>query len=180
MAPMDYIHRIVSQVSDGERITPDDALSLMRSRDIHRVGRAAHLVRQRKHPENVVSFLIDRNINYTNVCVARCTFCNFYRKPGHEEGYILPKSEIFKKIEETEAIGGTGILMQGGMHPKLKIDYYEDLLSSIRERYSDWRIDELWFGTAQEAARFLHALPVRRGMGVTDDILDGPQSGAWT
>ena len=92
-------------------------------------------MRRLKHPDNVVSFLIDRNINYTNYCVARCTFCNFYRKPKSEEGYVLSKEEIFRKIEETLALGGTGILMQGGMNPNLRIDYYEDLLRSIRERY---------------------------------------------
>ncbi len=108
---------------------------LLRSHDLAAIGEAADCVRRRKHPGNIVSFLIDRNINYTNVCVARCTFCNFYRKPRHEEGYLLEHEEIFRKIEETLQLGGTGILMQGGMNPDLKIDYYEDLLRSIRQRF---------------------------------------------
>lgn len=132
---MTAIEPILAKVHSNQRISPAEALDLMRSPRLQEIGRAADTVRRRKHPEGAVSFLVDRNINYTNVCVARCTFCNFYRKPGHDEGYILPKETIFKKIEATLRQGGTGILMQGGMHPKLKIDYYEDLLSSIRERY---------------------------------------------
>ena len=132
---MNAIDQALEKVFAGERIGPEDALMLLRSRELQKVGRAADFVRRKLHPEGVVSFLIDRNINYTNVCVARCTFCNFYRRPGDQEGYVLPLESIFKKIEETIALGGTGILMQGGMHPDLKIDYYEKLLSSIRERY---------------------------------------------
>ncbi len=132
MKPTD---RVLEKVFEGERIAPEEGLTLLHSRELHKVGQAADFVRQRHHPEGVVSFLIDRNINYTNVCVARCTFCNFYRRPGDEQGYVLPLESIFKKIKETIALGGTGILMQGGMHPDLKIDYYEKLLSSIRERY---------------------------------------------
>ena len=132
---MNAIDQALEKVFTGERIGPEDALILLRSRELQKVGRAADFVRRKLHPEGVVSFLIDRNINYTNVCVARCTFCNFYRRPGDQEGYVLSLESIFKKIEETIALGGTGILMQGGMHPDLKIDYYEKLLSSIRERY---------------------------------------------
>ncbi len=132
---MKAIDQVLEKVFEGERIEPEEGLTLLRSRELQEVGQAADFVRQRYHPEGVVSFLIDRNINYTNVCVARCTFCNFYRRPGDEEGYVLPLESIFKKIEETIDLGGTGILMQGGMHPDLKIDYYEKLLGSIRERY---------------------------------------------
>jgi cyclic dehypoxanthinyl futalosine synthase len=119
----------------GERISKQEGLFLLSSSELQRIALAADRARRRMHPEGVVSFLIDRNINYTNVCVARCTFCNFYRKPNHVQGYLLPKDVIFKKIEETLALGGTGILLQGGMNPELKIDYYEDLLSSIRSKY---------------------------------------------
>ena len=133
---MDRAEAALAKVYGNQRISSEDALLLMRSPGcFHLLGQAADYARRRKHPQRVVSYLIDRNINYTNVCVARCTFCNFYRKPGHAEGYLLPKEEIFAKVEETIRLRGTGILMQGGMHPKLKIDYYEDLLSSIRERY---------------------------------------------
>lgn len=132
---MKVVDQALEKVFEEKRIGPEEALMLLRSRELQKVGQAADFVRRRYHPEGVVSFLIDRNINYTNVCVARCTFCNFYRRPGDEQGYVLPLESIFKKIKETIALGGTGILMQGGMHPDLKIDYYEKLLSSIRERY---------------------------------------------
>lgn len=132
---MPAVEAVLDKVCRDERILPEEALALLRSRQLQKVGQGADYVRRKKHPHNMVSFLIDRNINYTNVCVARCTFCNFYRRPGDPEGYILPLEEIFKKIEETLQLGGTGILMQGGMHPQLKIDYYENLLRSIRERF---------------------------------------------
>ena len=127
--------RVLRKAEEGERITAAEALQLLGSSQLTRIGRAADVVRSRKHPEGVVSFLIDRNISYTNICVARCTFCNFYTKPKAADGYLLEKEEIFRKIEETIELGGTGILMQGGMNPDLKIDYYEDLLRSIRNRY---------------------------------------------
>ncbi len=133
---MPSVEKILQKVYREERIDSEDGLVLLGSGELHKVGQAADYVRRQKCPDGIVSFLIDRNISYTNVCVARCTFCNFYRKPGEKEGYVLPLETIFKKIEETIALGGTGILMQGGMHPELKIDYYEDLLSAIRERYS--------------------------------------------
>ena len=126
---------VLKKVHQGERIDQEEALILLSKGQLHELGAAADSVRHQKHQEDVVSFLIDRNVSYTNVCVARCTFCNFYRRPGEAEGYLLSKDTIFQKIEDTIEAGGTGILMQGGMHPDLKIAYYEDLLSSIRERY---------------------------------------------
>ena len=132
---MGSVDAVLDKIDGAGRMGPEDALVLLRSRELLRVGQAADSVRRKKCPQNMVSFLIDRNINYTNVCVARCTFCNFYRKPGHKEGYVLPLETIFQKIEETIHLGGTGILMQGGMHPDLKIEYYENLLCSIRKRF---------------------------------------------
>lgn len=132
---MATLNLVLEKVNRGERIDQKEALILLSKGRLHALGAAADGVRQQKHPEDVVSFLIDRNVSYTNVCVARCTFCNFYRRPGEAEGYLLSKDTIFQKIEDTIEAGGTGILMQGGMHPDLKISYYEDLLSSIRERY---------------------------------------------
>ena len=100
------------------------------------VGRVADELRDRKTDPDRITFIVDRNLNYTNICVTDCDFCAFYRSPGdRNEGYLLPKPVIFKKIEETLAIGGTGVLMQGGHHPDLGIDYYEDLFSSIKQRY---------------------------------------------
>jgi len=121
---------------DGERITDDDAATLLRSRDLVAVGRVANELRNRTVDPGRITFIVDRNLNYTNICVTDCDFCAFYRSPGDvREGYLLPKPVIFKKIEETLAIGGTGVLMQGGHHPDLGIDYYEDLFRSIKARY---------------------------------------------
>jgi cyclic dehypoxanthinyl futalosine synthase len=133
---MPSVRAILDRASRGERITSAEAACLLKSHDLAALGVAADQARRRRHPEGVVSFLIDRNINYTNVCVARCTFCNFYRKPKDPEGYVLPLEVILEKIEEAIALGATGILMQGGMHPKLKIDYYENLLQAIRQRFA--------------------------------------------
>ncbi len=120
----------------GERITDADALALVRSADLVRVGKTADALRKQRTDGDVVTFIIDRNVNYTNICHTDCDFCAFYRRPGDRaEGYLLPKPVIFKKIEETLAIGGTGLLMQGGHHPDLGIDYYEDLFRSIKARY---------------------------------------------
>jgi len=130
------IGEVLDRALAGGRISDDDAVALLRSRDLLRVGRAADELRGRRVDPKRVTFIIDRNVNYTNVCHTDCDFCAFYRRPGdRREGYLLPKPVIFKKIEETLAIGGTGLLMQGGHHPDLGIEYYEDLFRSIKERY---------------------------------------------
>jgi cyclic dehypoxanthinyl futalosine synthase len=116
-------------------LTPAQALDMLKSDDLLGLGFEADAVRKRLHPEGVVTYIVDRNINYTNVCTEYCSFCAFYRPVGSPEGYIQPLESIFEKIDETLALGGTGILMQGGLHPDLEIDYYENLLSSIRQRY---------------------------------------------
>src|SRR5215216_4572082 len=127
---------ILDKALDGERISDDDALTLLESRDLVPIGRAANEARARRTDPTRITFIVDRNLNYTNVCYTDCDFCAFYRSPGdRREGYLLPKPVIFKKIEETLAIGGTGVLMQGGHHPDLGIDYYEDLFRSIKARY---------------------------------------------
>ncbi len=130
------IQPILDEVLDGRRLTTDEAVRLLESPDLAALARAAHVIRQRLHPGNVVTYIIDRNVSYTNVCIAYCKFCAFYRPPGSEQGYTLSKQELFQKIEETIALGGTGILMQGGLNPYLKIDFYEDLLRSIKQRYA--------------------------------------------
>jgi cyclic dehypoxanthinyl futalosine synthase len=116
-------------------LSRQQALDLFASDDLIGIGMEADEVRRRWHPENVVSYIIDRNINYTNFCTEYCTFCAFYRPLGHAEGYILPKEVIFQKIQETLDLGGTGVLMQGGLHPDLRIEWYEDLFRSIKQRY---------------------------------------------
>ena len=116
-------------------ITRSQALDLFRSDDLIAVGMEADAVRRRLHPHGVVSYIIDRNINYTNFCTEYCSFCAFYRPMGHKEGYLLDQQVIFDKIQETLDLGGTGILMQGGLHPDLKIEWYEDLLRAIKQRF---------------------------------------------
>lgn len=117
------------------RITAAQALDLLESDDLVGIGMEADQARRRLHPGNVITYQIDRNINYTNFCTEYCSFCAFYRPAGSPEGYVQPLESIFQKIDETLALGGTGILMQGGLHPSLKLDYYTSLLSAIKQRY---------------------------------------------
>jgi cyclic dehypoxanthinyl futalosine synthase len=134
--PSPTVAEVLAKALDGERIDDADAVALLESRDLVAVGRVANELRSRKTDPGRITFIIDRNLNYTNVCVTDCDFCAFYRSPGdRRESYLLPKPVIFKKIEETLAIGGTGLLMQGGHHPDLGIEYYEDLFRSIKQRY---------------------------------------------
>jgi cyclic dehypoxanthinyl futalosine synthase len=127
---------VLDKALEGERVTDEEALTLLRSRDLVAVGRVADELRNRKIDKRRVTFIVDRNVNYTNVCYTDCDFCAFYRRPGDtREGYLLPKTVIFKKIEETLALGGTALLMQGGHHPDLGVEYYEDLFGSIKARY---------------------------------------------
>jgi cyclic dehypoxanthinyl futalosine synthase len=116
-------------------LTQSQALDMLRSDDLIGLGMEADTVRKRLHPGNVITYQIDRNINYTNICTEYCSFCAFYRPVGSPEGYLQPLESIFRKIDETLALGGTGVLMQGGLHPELRMDYYENLLSSIKHRY---------------------------------------------
>ncbi len=129
------IESIARKAIAGERLTPREGLKLYRKGDLLTLGEIAGSIRVRIHPERVVTFIVDRNINYTNICKNRCSFCAFYREPNSPEAYVLTKEEIFRKIEETIAQGGTQILMQGGVHPDLGIEYFEDLFSSIKSRY---------------------------------------------
>jgi cyclic dehypoxanthinyl futalosine synthase len=119
----------------GERLSPDEGLRLLECRDLAALGRAADDVTRRLHPENYRTYNIDRNINYTNVCTAVCDFCAFYRGPKSPEGYVLDRETIFQKIDETVALGGEQILLQGGLHPDFKLEWYEDLLRAIKERF---------------------------------------------
>ena len=131
------VRGVLDKALSGGRINDAEATMLLRSRDLVGIGRVADELRARRTDPERVTFVIDRNVNYTNICHTDCDFCAFYRKPGdRREGYLLPKSVIFKKIEETLSIGGTALLMQGGHHPDLGIDYYEDLFSSIKARYA--------------------------------------------
>ena len=138
LAPTDRsVSAILSDAVAGRRISAGDAHRLLLDGDLFELGAAAHEVRNRFNPADVATYNVDRNVNYTNVCVYKCRFCAFYRKPGDPEGYLLPHEEIGKKIEETLALHGTGVLMQGGVHPDLGIEYYEDLLRFIRTTYPE-------------------------------------------
>jgi len=127
--------RIADSYSGGVRPGRDDALDLYQNASLLELARLADSMRQRKHPDRVVTYIVSRNINYTNVCWVRCRFCAFYRPPGSEEGYVLPKEEILRKISETVDAGGIEILIQGGLNPKLRIEYFEDLFRSIKSEF---------------------------------------------
>lgn len=116
------------------RLSPEQGLALFQE-DLLELGRRADDLRRELHPEGYVTFVRDRIINYTNVCITYCKFCAFYRPPGHPESYVRSKEEIFGKVEEMLSRGGTTLMLQGGHNPELKIDYYEDLFSSIKERF---------------------------------------------
>jgi cyclic dehypoxanthinyl futalosine synthase len=126
---------ILQNVVEGGRLSYDDGVALMREADLLSLGRASDAVCKRMHPEPYRTYNIDRNVNYTNVCAAVCHFCAFYRKLGDTEAYVLDRDVLLKKIEETVALGGDQILMQGGLHPELPIEWYEELLRDIKAHF---------------------------------------------
>ena len=134
---------LIDRAAAGERLSRDQALTLYTQAPTHVLGRLADRIRARKHPAGVVTYIIDRNVNYTNVCVARCNFCAFYRPVGHGEGYVLGFEEIFRKIEETIAVGGVQLLLQGGHNPDLPIEWYEDLFRAVKSRYPFFKLHAL-------------------------------------
>ncbi len=127
--------QLIEKTVAGERLSPEEGLRLFCAHDLAALGRGADEVTRRLHPENYRTYNIDRNINYTNVCTAVCDFCAFYRKPGSPEGYVLEREELLQKIEETVELGGDQILMQGGLHPEFKLEWYEELLHDIKTRF---------------------------------------------
>ena len=131
------IDDIADKVFANERLTAEDGLRLFRHPNLPELAFLANHVRERLHPDtnNLVTYVVGRNINYTNVCWVRCKFCAFYRVPGHDEGYTLSREQIFEKVQQMVDVGGIEILMQGGLNPKLKIDWYEDLFRAIMERF---------------------------------------------
>ena len=132
---------VLEKAHAGERLTPEEAVVLYREAPFRSLGRAAMARRAERAGTHAVTYLIDRNINYTNVCVTDCQFCAFYRPPGHEESYVLSREALGEKIEETLAIGGTRVLLQGGHHPGLALSWYEDLLLWMGERYPAIEVD---------------------------------------
>jgi cyclic dehypoxanthinyl futalosine synthase len=137
------IDALVQKVRSGGRLEAAEALEMYLHAPTHVLGRLAHEVRLRKHPEGRVTYIIDRNVNYTNVCVARCAFCAFYRPVGSPEGYVLGFDEIFRKIDETIELGGGQLLLQGGHNPDLPLAWYEDLFRAVKSRYPSFRLHAL-------------------------------------
>ena len=137
------VERISQKVLDGERLSREDAVELYQHASTHQLGRLADGVRARKHADRIVTYIIDRNVNYTNVCVARCNFCAFYREVGAADGYVLAFDEIFRKIDETLEVGGVQLLLQGGHNPDLPLEWFEDLFRAVKSRYPSFRLHAL-------------------------------------
>lgn len=134
-SPNPELDEILVRAVEGEVLAGGEILQLMEEGDVHSVGRAAHALRLKKCPPDRVTYVVDRNINYSNVCYVNCTFCAFYRHKSDDDHYVLSYEQIHQKIEELLAIGGTQVLLQGGHHPNLQLDWYQGMLRSIKERY---------------------------------------------
>jgi cyclic dehypoxanthinyl futalosine synthase len=126
---------LLARIESRERLTFDEWSFVENSAPTEELGALADNLRRSLHPDDVVTYVVDRNVNYSNVCVSVCTFCAFYRKPGSPEGYVHGYDEIFRKVEEMIELGGSGVLMQGGLHPDLPLDYYTGLLHELKTRY---------------------------------------------
>jgi len=137
------LNYIYDKVLNKERITEEEALYIFENSDVITLGKIANYIRKQKHPSNIVTFVVDRNINYTNICVAGCKFCAFQRKKKDKDAYVLEYDEIFRKIQELIDWGGTTLLMQGGLNPDLRLDFYIDLISSIKEKFPNIQIHSL-------------------------------------
>ncbi|GAA1736616.1 cyclic dehypoxanthinyl futalosine synthase [Luedemannella helvata] len=129
------IDSILQRGAEGGRITPDEALLLYTQAPLHALGEAADTVRRRWHPEGIVTYIIDRNINYTNVCVTACRFCAFYRAPKHHEGWSHGMDEILRRCAEAVELGATQVMLQGGHHPEYGVEYYESLFSGVKAAF---------------------------------------------
>src|SRR5256885_7723465 len=140
---MPNILALSDKICAGARVSAEEALELYRHASTALLGRLADGIRARKHPGGVVTYIIDRNVNYTNVCVAKCTFCAFYRDVGSPDGYVLGFDELFRKIDETIAVGGVQLLLQGGHNPDLPLTWYEDLFRAIKDRYPSFKLHAL-------------------------------------
>ncbi|MBB6731145.1 cyclic dehypoxanthinyl futalosine synthase [Cohnella zeiphila] len=132
MSPID---RILDRALRDQRLETEDIIALFDSEEVEKIGAAANQVMLKHHPEPITTFVVGRNVNYTNICDVYCRFCAFYRAPGSEQGYVLPDETILQKIQETADVGGTEILMQGGTNPNLPFSYYTDLLRKIKARF---------------------------------------------
>jgi cyclic dehypoxanthinyl futalosine synthase len=134
---------LIEKVRAGGRVSAAEALEVYRDAPTSVLGQLADAIRRRKHPEGHVTYIIDRNVNYTNICVAKCNFCAFYREVGSSEGYVLGFDELFRKIDETIAVGGVQLLLQGGHNPDLPLSWYEDLFRAVKDRYPEFKLHAL-------------------------------------
>ncbi len=131
---LETLHIIEKRLA-GERLSVADGVRLLEDADLLSLGQGADLIREQMHPEKAVTFVVDRNINYTNICSCQCKFCAYYCKPGDSQGFILSRDELHAKIEETVAVGGTQLLIQGGLHPDLDLEYFEKMLRDIKAHF---------------------------------------------
>ncbi|OHV49381.1 dehypoxanthine futalosine cyclase [Pseudofrankia sp. BMG5.36] len=143
MWPVSEIRSLLARAADGGRITPDEALLLYTQAPLHELGQAADAVRRRRFPDGIATYIIDRNINYTNVCVTACRFCAFYRAPKHPEGWVRDIDDIVAKCGEAVDLGATQIMLQGGHHPDFGIEWYESAFSAIKAAYPQLALHSL-------------------------------------
>jgi cyclic dehypoxanthinyl futalosine synthase len=141
--------QLFDKAVEGRRLTFEEGVRLFECKDLNALGRAAHAVSRRLHPDPYRTYNIDRNINYTNICAAVCDFCAFYRKSNDDDAYVLPRETLYTKIEETIALGGNQALLQGGNHPSFKLEWYEELLRDLKQRFPDFNLHafsapEIW------------------------------------
>jgi cyclic dehypoxanthinyl futalosine synthase len=144
---------ILQRAADGGRITAEEALLLYTDAPFHQLGEAADAVRRRRHPDNIVTYLIDRNINYTNVCVTACRFCAFYRAPKHEEGWSHDLDEILRRCGEAVELGATQVMLQGGHHPDYGVEYYETLFGAVKREFPQLAIHSLGASEIEHMAK---------------------------
>jgi cyclic dehypoxanthinyl futalosine synthase len=150
------VSNVLQRGADGGRISPEEALLLYTEAPLHALGEAADTVRRRRYPDGVVTYLIDRNINYTNVCVTACKFCAFYRAPKHEEGWSHSMQEILRRCGEAVELGATQVMLQGGHHPDYGVEYYEELFSSVKSAYPSLVIHSIGPSEIMHMARVSH------------------------
>lgn len=148
------------KVITGERVSRDEAVELYQRASTHHLGLLANVIRRRKHPEDVVTYIVDRNVNYTNICVAKCNFCAFYREVGAGDGYVLGFDEICAKIDETIKLGGVQLLLQGGHNPDLPLGWFEDLFRTVKDRFPQFKLHALSPPEVVHLSR-LSELPIR-------------------
>jgi cyclic dehypoxanthinyl futalosine synthase len=196
---MSRIDRILDKALAGGRLDLEDGLALYDSDEIEKMGAAANKIMLKFHPEPITTFVIGRNVNYTNICDVYCRFCAFYRAPGSKEGYVLPDETIYQKIQETIDVGGTEILMQGGTNPNLPFSYYTNILRGIKQRFPDitmhsfspaeiWKMKEVSEGLSlEDVVRQIHEAGLDSLPGGGAEILDDRTrrkisrlKGSWT